>query len=402
MNTTFCLLDRQLELARYPADHQHKSLQAWDSADELLISQLAADQKANNTAPANAAQSIILNDDFGALGVWYADTAPIWYSDSWIAHKSLAANLQANDMPVSTHLDGLVTSPVQAVSDLAALPDAPAQVLIKIPRTLALLEEQLIALGQVVTPATKVIAAGKVKTITRSVLGLFERYLGPTSTSLAQKKSRLIFCTPDAAVLAQPARSPYPTIWQHPASNGQPLTIANHANVFSRQSVDIGARLMLEHMHVTNHERVIDLGCGNGILGLNALAQAPQAQVTFVDESFMALASAKDNVQHNFASALAQCRFVASNCLEQLLADPGLYEADKILCNPPFHQQNAITDHIAWQMFHDSKALLRRGGHLLVVANRHLQYHTRLKRLFGGVKVLASNRKFVILSAAKR
>lgn len=93
---------------------------------------------------------------------------------------------------------------------------------------------------------------------------------------------------------------------------------------------------------------------------------------------------------------------MASNCLEQLLGQGQQNQYDKVLCNPPFHQQNAITDHIAWQMFHDSRDALRRGGHLIVVANRHLEYHIKLKRLFGGVKVLASNRKFVILSSAKR
>ena len=74
----------------------------------------------------------------------------------------------------------------------------------------------------------------------------------------------------------------------------------------------------------------------------------------------------------------------------------------KVFCNPPFHQQNAITDHIAWQMFHDAYELLNKGGHLIVVANRHLDYYPKLKRLFGGVNTIANDRKFVIYSAAKR
>ena len=72
------------------------------------------------------------------------------------------------------------------------------------------------------------------------------------------------------------------------------------------------------------------------------------------------------------------------------------------LCNPPFHQQNVITDHIAWQMFIDSRDLLVRGGHLVVVGNRHLGYHIKLKKLFGGVDILASDKKFVIFSTAKQ
>ncbi|RDV28012.1 methyltransferase domain-containing protein [Alteromonas aestuariivivens] len=390
MNTQFSLFDRTLSLIRYPARHQHKSLQAWDSADELLITEIQQDA----TQPEG--QCIIFNDDFGALGCWFADERPFWVSDSWIAQRSLLENLEANtaqyNQPPAVHY----------LTSMDPLPQAPAMVLIKIPRTLALLEHQLIALRQVVTANTRIIAAGKVKSITRSVLALFERYIGPTQTSLAVKKSRLIFTTVNSELCARPVTSPYPTTWSYTHQDGTHLSLTNHANVFSRQSLDIGARLMLGHMQADNSDRLIDLGCGNGILGLSALAQAPQCQVTFVDESFMALASARENVQTNFPERLPQCEFVASNCLETLLSDKRSGEFTKVLCNPPFHQQNTITDHIAWQMFHDAREALGKGGHLIVVANRHLDYHHKLKRLFGGVKLLASDKKFVILSAAKR
>ncbi len=394
-NTQFSLGERNLTLIRYPAEHQHKSLQAWDSADELLIRHC-------DELLTEGHQLSIFNDDFGALGCWFAEHQPLWVSDSWIAHQSLHENLARNGLAPARQASGLVTSPVQALASTQPLSGHPDVVLIKVPRTLALLEQQLIDLSAVITPDTHIIAAGKVKSVTRSVLALFERYIGPTRTSLASKKSRLIFADPAPDKLNQPVSSPYPTQWQMRLATGQPVSVSNHANVFSRQSLDIGARFMLEHMQVYPGEKVVDLGCGNGVLGLNALALAPDCEVTFTDESFMALASAQRNVADNFPDQLARCRFVPSNCLESLLQAPDTAPVNRILCNPPFHQQNTITDHIAWQMFHDSRALLAKGGHLIVVANRHLDYHVKLKRLFGGVKVLASQQKFVILSAAKR
>ena len=60
--------------------------------------------------------------------------------------------------------------------------------LIKIPRTLALLEHQLRQLRDVVTPETVIIAGARAKDIHTSTLQLFERILGPTKTSLAWKK----------------------------------------------------------------------------------------------------------------------------------------------------------------------------------------------------------------------
>ena len=53
-------------------------------------------------------------------------------------------------------------------------------------------------------------------------------------------------------------------------------------------------------------------------------------------------------------------------------------------------------------MFASAKKALKQGGELWVVGNRHLGYHTKLKRLFGNYINVASNRKFVILKAIKR
>ncbi len=61
-------------------------------------------------------------------------------------------------------------------------------VLIKVPKTMALLEQQLRALRNVVTPQTRIIAGAKARDIHTSTLELFEKVLGPTTTTLAWKK----------------------------------------------------------------------------------------------------------------------------------------------------------------------------------------------------------------------
>ena len=268
-------------------------------------------------------------------------------------------------------------------------------VLIKIPKTTALLEQQLIDLQLVVSANTLIIAAGKANAIQKSTLGLFEKYLGPTTTSLAKKKSRLIFCQPSAD---KQHSSPYPSIW---FTESPRFEISNFANVFSRQQLDIGARLLLQHLPDAHDATVIDLGCGNGVLGLHVLRQYPSAKLIFVDESHMALASAKHNVQKNMPEKLQQCQFLVTNCLDDFEEKTGLGEVDMVLCNPPFHQQNTITDHIALQMFNDAKRVLKQHGALHVVGNRHLDYPAKLKRLFKGYSVLASDKKFSILSCIK-
>jgi 23S rRNA (guanine1835-N2)-methyltransferase len=112
----------------------------------------------------------------------------------------------------------------------------------------------------------------------------------------------------------------------------------------------------------------------------------------------MAVASARLNVEHNLPDALPRAHFMVNNCLDGVAVGA----ADRILCNPPFHQLQAITDHIAWQMFTDAHRVLPQGGELWIVGNRHLDYHNKLKRLFANAQVVASNSKFVILKAIKR
>ncbi|MDF2176784.1 methyltransferase [Aliiglaciecola sp. CAU 1673] len=380
MNTILTLFDRSLTLRRYPAHLQDKNEQAWDAADELLIGEL-------QDAPAPSLGKVwILNDDCGALTSYFSHFEPIWIGDSKVSQLACEQNLALNH---------IAPAQVTFYDSLHCPDDKPDWVLIKIPKTLALLEHQLQMLQSKVNDNTRVVASGKVQLIQKSTLTLFEKYLGPTKTSLAKKKARLVFCTPQAH---SPLPSTFPTSW--PLA-GTPFVIHNHANVFARQQLDIGARFLLEHMPDCQGKKVIDLGCGNGVLGLSILQRFAEAQVIFVDESFMAVESARLNVQSNLPERMKDCEFVVSNCLEQL-NDSVARTIDLVLCNPPFHQQNRITDHIAWQMFNDAKQALKPGGELCIVGNRHLDYFQKLKRLFGGCRLVAGNAKFSILSASKR
>jgi len=53
-------------------------------------------------------------------------------------------------------------------------------------------------------------------------------------------------------------------------------------------------------------------------------------------------------------------------------------------------------------MFSQSARHLRDGGELWIVGNRHLQYHLKLKRLFGNCRLVAGNAKFVVLAARRQ
>lgn len=364
-----------LLLKRYPEQESKSTLQAWDSADEYLLDTFLNLDKTSG-------RILLINDSFGALTCALNAFNPVNISDSYISQQAAKLNLQRNHLTEDT---------CEFIDCLMSFPPKPAVVLIKIPKTLALLEFQLYQLSQVVTPETIIIAGAKTQDIHTSTLQLFEKWLGPTKTSLAKKKSRLIFCQPTREERDElvPLLS-----WPLESTNYQ---IANYPSVFSRSSLDIGARFFMAHLPIGLEGKIADLGCGNGVIGLIALEQNPQASLLFTDESYMAVESAGYNIAFNRKADFGRCQFIVDNSLSQQTA--GSLQA--VLCNPPFHQQNVITDHIARQMFNDAKRCLDKGGELRIIGNRHLGYHHYLRKLFGNCETLASNNKFVILKSIK-
>lgn len=365
---------RSLNLKRFPETDDVNPLQAWEAADEYLLQQL---DETEISGPV-----LIFNDTFGALACALVEHTPFSIGDSYLSELATRENLRHNELD-----EGSVTF----LDSTAAYPAAPGVVLIKIPKTLALLEQQLRALRQVVTPETRIIAGTKARDIHNSTLELFEKILGPTTTTLAWKKARLVNCTFNAPVLNDVQET---LSWK---LDGTPWTIHNHANVFSRNGLDIGARFFLQHLPENLEGEIVDLGCGNGVIGLTLLEKNPEAQVVFVDESPMAVASSRLNVETNMPDAQDRCEFMINNALSGV--EP--YRFNAVFCNPPFHQKHALTDHIAWEMFHHARRCLKTNGELYIVANRHLDYFHKLKKIFGNCTTVATNSKFVVLKAVK-
>ncbi|NNA58774.1 methyltransferase [Pseudomonas koreensis] len=365
----------QLDLIRQP-EQQNEPLQAFDAADEYLLNHLAAQQPAADT------RVLVLNDSFGALAASLAGKVQVSSSgDSFLAFQGLEKNLVRN---------GLAFDAVPGIAASEPLVGPFDRVLIRVPKTLALLEEQLIRLQGQLAPGAEVVAAAMVKHLPRAAGDLLERYIGPVQASLAVKKARLLIAAPEAKA---PATSPYPSRYRldEPA-----IELLNHANVFCREGLDIGTRAFLPHLPKNlGSARVADLGCGNGVLAIASALQNPDAHYTLVDESFMAVQSAAEN----WRAALGE-RAVTVRAGDGL-AGQEPQSLDVVLCNPPFHQQQVVGDFLAWRMFQQAREALVVGGALYIVGNRHLGYHSKLARLFRGVEQVAATPKFVILKARK-
>ena len=354
-------------LQRLPR-RRRELLRAWDAADRYLL----------ETQSPLAGRPLVVNDAFGALAVSLADHQPFFWSDSYVAHRALRLNLAANGHEAEA------ATPLVPGDEL---PRDVSVVLMKVPRSLALLEYQLARLRPLAAAGVPIRLGGMARHLPRSVWTLAEALIGPARTLPAWRKARVIELD-----YGPGAPAPDGGWVQGYRLEAWDLQVEAWPGVFSRERFDGGARLLLDTLpDEACTGPLADLGCGNGVLGLVAARRWHDAEIHFVDESWLAIRSAKENFARHFSGRSAH--FHWADGLGHF--PPGSLQ--RVLCNPPFHQQQVVSEHIALRMFRQAHRALVPGGQLWVVANRHLDYPRRLRRLFGNCRQMAADRRFRVL-----
>lgn len=167
--------------------------------------------------------------------------------------------------------------------------------------------------------------------------------------------------------------------------NGRNLEFLTSSGVFSKKKIDNATVLLIENMRLRNGDRILDLGCGYGPIGIAAAAVCPASQIVMAEYNQRAVGLAKDNVKLN---KITNAEVVESDFFDDL---EGKFDA--ILVNPPM----AIGLQKLFDVIEESKKYLRKGGSLQLVS-RHNKGGARLEAhmrdVFGNVEETAKSGGF--------
>ena len=223
--------------------------------------------------------------------------------------------------------------------------------------------------------------------------------LGAPRDEISRMKQRLaVFplrdVRPEAPAWAMAAGIAPGTWSNYPVTiGGRDLALASMPGVFSGDGLDVGTALLLTNLPELTGKRVLDLGCGSGVIGI-AAALANAASVTMTDVDLLAVAAARENIAR---TGLRNVSAVASDLYSAIHAQ----RFDVILCNPPFHAGQRIDRDIADAIVRQAPAVLDDGGQIVLVANRFLAYDRALRETFGEVQRVAETERYHVLGAVR-
>lgn len=162
--------------------------------------------------------------------------------------------------------------------------------------------------------------------------------------------------------------------------------------VFSSAELDEGTKLLLKSFAQSKmlSGKVLDLGCGAGVIGASLKQQFPAIKLTQSDIHAMAISSSQRTLAENQLSGDVLASDVFSEIHDRF---------DLIVSNPPFHDGIDTAYQAVQDLIRQAKAHLNRGGELRIVANSFLPYADWLDEAFGSHQVLLKSNKFKVYSA---
>ncbi len=174
-----------------------------------------------------------------------------------------------------------------------------------------------------------------------------------------------------------PRRRDFSATFPASVPGGEAHTLVSLPGVFCHRRPDAGGLALAEiaAREIKPGQRVLDMGCGCGLVGILLSKSQPDVRVTFIDSHARALAATHRNI-----AALG------IEHADLILSDEGTTQTGFHLCagNPPYYSDFRIAD----LFLRTAHATLRTGGTCLMVAKAARALEERLFELFGNAEIL--------------
>ncbi|QDT94133.1 class I SAM-dependent methyltransferase [Gimesia algae] len=161
--------------------------------------------------------------------------------------------------------------------------------------------------------------------------------------------------------------------------------------LFSPKGLDRGTEAMLSTVTFAAGERVLDLGCGCGVVGILAASIVGAENVVMTDVDADAILISQRNAERNAARSVTVLQ-------SDGFRDHGETDFDWILSNPPYHEDFSVAKNFIMKGFNRLKI----GGKLVMVTRRRLWYQKKLTSIFGGTEVHEIDGYFVFHAEKRR
>lgn len=355
------MISTSYKINRYPQTY-HKSLKAWNSADDHILKFLNEEQ-------IQLKEPSVFNDRFGYLTIYLSDKHPKANINYKSQEKSIKLNARNNG----------VVSKINYTYPLEKLQSNLDTAILKVPKSLDLFRMQLQQINQAISSNGIVICGFMTKYFSAQIVKIAGEYFEECIQSKAWKKSRLL--------ILKKKKTIKPSDCIHSITNYKSSTFKQYYGVFSAKNIDYATQFFIEHLKLeSKYNTILDLASGNGIIASEILNALPSAKVHLVDDSYLAIESSKLNIHANHGT------FHFQDDLSSFQDD----FFDLIVSNPPFHFEHETNIEIALNLFKQAKRCLKQGGVFQMVTSKHLNSKTHLERIFEHVTVHAENKKFII------
>jgi 16S rRNA (guanine1207-N2)-methyltransferase len=168
------------------------------------------------------------------------------------------------------------------------------------------------------------------------------------------------------------------------------ISVVTRPGVFSHRRLDLGARALMEAMQITPGNRVLDMGCGAGVLSLSAAMRAEDVQVLAMDSHTRAIECTDGSAALNGIQSITT-KLNASAQVE------GQGTFDVALANPPYYSNYRIAE----IFLKGARRALKPGGTVWVVAKTAEWYEENMPKQFDNVTV-QTVRDYAIIRGSKR